>query len=690
MEGFRPYDIANPFGFYAHARAHAPVFFSDELGYWVVSRYEDIQAIFKEPATFSSENTQSPFKPRPPEIQGIFDAADMHHASGLSGRQPPDHTRLRGFIKKAFTPKRIAALEPQVRSLTVEAIDAFAARGKADLVAELARDLPALVIFRLLGVPDEDVPRVKEWALSRVYLNFGDITVDEQIEHAHALVDYWRYCLELVDRSFEHPGDDLPGDLARIYLEGDRSLTREEIAGLVHTQLFAGHETTSSLLGAGLAELLSQPGRYDALTPETIPVAVEELLRLVTPVFAWKRVTKQPATVAGTELPAGANLLLLLGSANRDETVFDQPDAIDLQRENASRHLAFGHGIHFCLGAALARLEARVVLEELRQRLPGLRLVPQELHYTPNTTFRGLEALHAEWVIPLEDCRDAELVGGKAVGLGALIAAGLPVPDGFAIGVHTEDAGTIAAAYRALGDDVPVAVRSSATAEDSADASFAGEHDTFLWVVGEDAVLQAVRDCRASLDTERAVAYRTERGITGEQMAVVVQRMIRADAAGVAMTLNPANGDRCVIAIEASHGLGETVVGGTVTPDRFLVDKVMLDVVETQIADKHVELTPEGLREVEPERRLAPSLRPELVRAVATLAKRAEQHLGRPQDLEWAVADGEVHLLQCRPETVWANKPQSRPATQGGLLGIVDTLVNPLASRRSTHVRASD
>src|SRR4051794_12903837 len=430
MEGFRPYDIADPFPFYARARAEAPVFFSEELGYWVISRYEDIQAIFKDPATFSSENTQTPFKPRPAAVQAVFDAAGVSHASGLSGRQPPDLTRLRGFIKKAFTPRRIASLEPEVRALTVAAIERFQSRGRADLVAELARDLPAHVIFRLIGVPDADVPRVKEWALSRVYLNFGDISEEEQVRHAHALVEYWNHCLELVDRSFEHPGDDLPGDLARIYFEGDRSLTREEIAGLVHTQLFAGHETTSSLLGAGLAELLSQ---RVALTPESIPTAVEELLRLVTPVFAWKRLTKRPVTVAGTELPEGANLLLLLGSANRDETVFTDPDTIDLERENAHKHLAFGHGIHFCLGAALARLEAQVVLEELTARIPRLRMVEQELSYTPNTTFRGLRELHAEWVIPLAQATDVSAVGGKAAGLAALIAAGLPVPDGFAI-----------------------------------------------------------------------------------------------------------------------------------------------------------------------------------------------------------------------------------------------------------------
>jgi pyruvate,water dikinase len=161
------------------------------------------------------------------------------------------------------------------------------------------------------------------------------------------------------------------------------------------------------------------------------------------------------------------------------------------------------------------------------------------------------------------------------------------------------------------------------------------------------------------------------------------------------MTLNPANGDRCVVAIESSFGLGETVVGGTVTPDRFLVDKVMLEVVETQIADKHIELVVVGDRAVERpvarERRSAPSLTAEDVRVVAALAKRAERHHGVPQDVEWAMEDGEVLLLQSRPETVWSRRPAPRPdSVQTGLEGVVDTLVNPLAARRSTHVGPGD
>ena len=530
---FDPWDLASPFELYARARSEAPVFYSDELGYWVVSRYDDIQQIFKDPATFSSENTQLPYRERDPEIQRILDDAGVSSGSGLSARQPPDHTRLRRFIQKAFTPRRVAALEPTVRSLTVDLVERMREAGRGDLVADLANHLPALVIFRLLGAPDIDVEQAKRWALSRVYLNFGDLPVEQQAEHAHSLAEYGRFCAGLVDASFEEPKDDLPGDLARIYLDGDESLSKNEIVGLVYTQLFAGHETTTSLLGSGLRELLEQRDRWEALCddPALIPAAVEEMLRLGPAVFTWKRVTTRATRVGDTDLPAGANVLLLLGSANRDESVFADPDRVDFERDNARSHLSFGHGIHFCLGASLARLEIQTVLEELTGRLPGLRLAEgQTFEYRRNTTFRGPVSLLVEWddarpapVRELPDCGpdDVALAGGKAVGLGALLRAGFPVPPGFAVTTHAyaaalegvggsarleaevaaadgDDLGAleaaaararaiverielpasvrdaVAGAYAALGGDVPVAVRSSATAEDAADASFAG------------------------------------------------------------------------------------------------------------------------------------------------------------------------------------------------------------------------
>jgi cytochrome P450 len=775
-DAFRPFDIADPFEFYARARAQAPVFFSDELGFWVVSRYDDVLAILKDPRTFSSENTQAPYKARPAEVQRILDEGDFRAYSGLSARQPPEHTRLRGFIKKAFTPRRVAALEPQVRELAVAMIERFEDAGRADLVAELAHELPALVIFRLLGIPDADVPSVKEWAASRVLLNFGDAPLADQVRHAENLVAYWRYCLELIAARFERPRDDLPSDLVRIYRQGEDEISIEEMAGLVYGQLTAGHETTTALLANGLKELLLQRERWVALCaePELIPTAVEELLRISTPVFAWKRKVRQPAAVGGVKLSDGDNVLLLLGSANHDETVFADPEAIDLRRANARNHLSFGHGIHFCLGASLARLEAQVVLEELTRRLPGLRLAPgQEFDYTANTTFRAPARVLAEWershVREFGRCGsgDAELVGGKVASLGTLTGAGFPVPPGFAVTTDayaehlradglgdgiaaelaaggTDDAaelerrsarirGLVEAqplpaaiereirrayadlcAAAGLGseqapgpspDPVPVAVRSSATAEDSADASFAGLQDTYLWVVGEAEVLRAVKRCWASLFTARSIAYRHDREIehASVQMAVAVQRMVLARSAGVAMTLNPSNGDRSKIAIESSFGLGETVVGGEVTPDAFLLDKVMLDVVSSRIAAKHVELVPDeaghGVRSrpIEPERQTRPSLSAAEVREVAALAKRCERHYGCPQDVEWAIDAAaqppRVVLLQSRPESAWARRPAPavpRPATATGLASLVNTLINPLAARRPSGVDADD
>jgi len=286
------------------------------------------------------------------------------------------------------------------------------------------------------------------------------------------------------------------------------------------------------------------------------------------------------------------------------------------------------------------------------------------------------------YAIPFDELRldQVELVGGKCANLGELTQAGFPVPPGFAVttAAHDrEDIGTaVEAAYAALGHrvgrtDPPVAVRSSAIAEDMPDASFAGVQDTYLWICGLDAVLDGIRRCWASFHNPEAVAYREAHGITRGGMSVAVQTMVDARVAGVMFTLNPVSGDPSSIAIDASYGLGITVVGGEVTPDSFLVSKVTREIVRRQIGAKEIEVVADPAaattvtRDVPEELRAQPSLTDEEIGRLAELGRRVETHYGRHQDLEWAIDrhGDELFLLQSRPETVWSRKARAQPVT---------------------------
>ena len=339
---------------------------------------------------------------------------------------------------------------------------------------------------------------------------------------------------------------------------------------------------------------------------------------------------------------------------------------------------------------------------------------------------------------------DHARVGGKCASLGQMTQAGVAVPPGFAVttdayrtmlddhemaaeiarhlsGVDPNDLDqidraaqeiririrghklsldvetAIRTAYSSMGQDIPVAIRSSATAEDMPDASFAGQQDTYLWVSGIDQVLEKVRDCWASLYTTRAVAYREKNRITHADvlMSVGVQKMVNARTAGVAMTLDPINGDRTRIVIDASWGLGETVVSGVVTPDNYTVEKVLEEIIDRKISDKHVELVGDATlgeaveREVDAARRKVQCLSDAEVLAVARLAKRLERQNKCPQDVEWAfdadLPDGENLLaLQSRPETIWSlkKKDAAKPAYATGMMGIVGTLNSALTVKR--------
>jgi cytochrome P450 len=394
-----PY-LADPYPFFAQARQATPVFYSPDLQYWVVTRYQDIRFIFQTPKLFSAINALDPIQPVCPAAARALAEGNVRSVPTLPNTDPPAHTRLRRIANVAFTPRRVAAMEPFVRTLTVRFIDERLFSGRADLVRDLTWELPALVIFRMLGVPDEDVARVKAGSENRVLFGFGRPTDEEQTRLAQGVAAFWHYAEALVARRSTEPRDDFTSALI-LARDGDTpALKAPEVARIIFALLVAGHETTTNLLGNAVHRLLTERHAWEEIcrNPSLIPNAIEEVLRFDSSIIAWRRKTTQAVEIGGVPVPAEANLLLLLGAANRDPTVFPEPDRFDIHRQNAKEHLSFGHGPHFCLGAPLGRLEARVVLEELSARLPSLRLVPgQTLRYLPNVSFRGPLSLLVEW-----------------------------------------------------------------------------------------------------------------------------------------------------------------------------------------------------------------------------------------------------------------------------------------------------
>jgi hypothetical protein len=399
FDPFAPDYLADPYPVFARLRAEEPVRYEAGLDHFVVSRHEDIRAVLADPATYSARNTVSPLVPFSAEAVRLMREGGFTAPPLLVNLDPPEHTKARRAAGRAFTPRRLASLEPVIRDLAARHVDRFPPGGPVDIVAGLAFELPAQVLFVLLGIPEGDVPHVKAWAEDRLTLIWGRPRPEEQVALARRTVEFWHYCEGLVEAKQADPGDDLPSELLRD--DGDHEpLTAVEVATVVYGLLFAGHETTTNLLANSVRHLLAQPGVWDRLRaePGLIPTAVDEILRLDSSVPIWRRVTTRPVELNGVTLPAGARLLLLLGSANHDETVFESPEELDLERSNPRDHLAFGFGIHFCVGAALARLEVKVALEVLAERLPGLRLTAdQELEFHPNLSFRGPTRLLVEW-----------------------------------------------------------------------------------------------------------------------------------------------------------------------------------------------------------------------------------------------------------------------------------------------------
>jgi cytochrome P450 len=401
--GFDPLSpefLADPFAVMQSLRLmERPVFYAPAIDYYVITRYRDVESIFSDPESYSAAAAQLPLVELDPQTRQILLDGGHRPQPSMVSLDPPPHTRLRRPTARAFSARRTAEMEPRIRLVLDELLDAIDPTAPFDLVAALTFPLPATVVFSFMGVPEEDYARLKRWCGYRAKLAWGRPEAAEQIEHAQNMTAYRRYLRELVAAKDRDRDEDFTSALLAIHDEDTEALSHEEIASILFSLSFAGHETTNYLIGNLLRRLLEDPARWEAVVaqPALISNAIEETLRYDPSVPVWRRITRRPVTVAGIEIPEGSKLFLWLAAAGRDPSVFSDPDTFDLHRENAKRHLAFGKGIHFCIGSALGKLEARLALEALTGRFPTLRLVgDQTLTFHPNISFRGPQALWAE------------------------------------------------------------------------------------------------------------------------------------------------------------------------------------------------------------------------------------------------------------------------------------------------------
>ena len=381
--GFNPYSpdvIDDPYPSYARLRDRSPVHFVDELDVWIVTRYDDVAQILHDPDTFSSAQGMGQLM-----AGGVgrnrIDARDMFQIDlsamrVLIATDPPDHTRLRRLLSRAFTPRAISDLEPHLHEICDTLVDdlvAAAGDGHGDLVAQVAFPFPVIVIAELLGIPPERRDDFKRWSDALVGALSGSWNPTEAQQ---TLAEMFVYLADVVERRRHEPGDDL---ISRLVTASDpddpEALTAPEITLFAILLLVAGNETTTNLIGNGAAALAAHPDQAHLLAdrPDLLPAAIEEVLRWDAPVQGLFRATTRPVTVAGVDLPAGAVILASFAAANRDPRHFPEADRFDITRRPGD-HLAFGHGIHYCLGASLARREARILGETLQRR--GLTLHP--------------------------------------------------------------------------------------------------------------------------------------------------------------------------------------------------------------------------------------------------------------------------------------------------------------------------
>ena len=377
----------DPYPTYAKLRARDPVHRSRLMNAWVFTRYADVDAVLRDHRRFSSDPRKRTAARRQQASLPSVEEPSMLFLD------PPDHTRLRALVNKAFTPRAVAALEPRIREIMTTLLDAVDDPSAFDLMKAVAKPLPVIVIAEMLGIPPEDRAQFAVWSDQRARILEPTLTPGERETAEAAMRALDEYLRPIISERRDAPRDDIISALAQAEEAGDK-LTEREVLVMLRLLLVAGNETTTNLIGNGVLALLRHPDQLAALRGDAalVPSAVEELLRFDSPVQVDLRSALDDCDVNGFRVRRGDNVVTLLGAANRDPDRFPAPDRLDVRRAEQN-HLAFGRGIHHCLGAPLARLEGRVVLEALIERFRSIRLLDDRPAFRNSVVLRGLHSL---------------------------------------------------------------------------------------------------------------------------------------------------------------------------------------------------------------------------------------------------------------------------------------------------------
>lgn len=382
------------------SREDEPVFYSPRLGYWVVSRYDDVKAVFRDNRLFSPCIALEKITPVSQEAMDALAGYGYAMNRTLVNEDEPAHMERRRALMAHFIPENLAPKEAAIRALVRDRMDAIIDRGRADLVAEMLYEVPLTVALEFLGVPPDDQATLKRFSVAHTVNTWGRPTPEQQVAVAHAVGNFWQYAGQVLERMRANP--DGPGWMhyaIRKNAEMPEVVTDSYLHSMMMAIIVAAHETTAHASANMFRTLLSDRPVWDDICadPSLIPNAVEESLRMAGSIVAWRRQVTAPTTLGGVDLPKDAKLLIVMASGNRDPRHFENPEDFDLYRDNAVEHLTFGYGSHQCMGKNIARMEMRIFLEEFTRRLPQLRLARQDFTYLPNTSFRGPDALWVEW-----------------------------------------------------------------------------------------------------------------------------------------------------------------------------------------------------------------------------------------------------------------------------------------------------